>query len=79
LDLRANPFGNEGLRALAASPFAANLTALYLYEGGIGRAGVQALIDSPHLRGLKRLQLHARMSKEQKETLRQRFGDRLQC
>lgn len=54
--------GDEGVAALASSPYAANLTSLDLsglYAAGIGlsASGMRALARSPHLRSLTHLDL----------------------
>lgn len=53
LDLSDNPFGLEGVQALAANlPL---LETLDLCRVPLGRPGAQALADSPHFKNLKRL------------------------
>jgi uncharacterized protein (TIGR02996 family) len=76
LDLRGSHGGDEGLQALASSPHAANLTYLLLIDAQVGLPGVQAFIDSPHLQRLQRLWLGVSMTEKQRQTLRNRFGDR---
>jgi uncharacterized protein (TIGR02996 family) len=75
---------NEGAIALASCPELSALRALELNDFGIDEEGFQALIDSPHLRGLTWLDLrgtpyhcHA-MSDKTERALRRRFGDTLQ-
>lgn len=58
LELQMNQFGDEGAKALAASPALTGCRDLSVWGGvRIGPAGAVALAGSPHLAGLYRLQL----------------------
>lgn len=50
LDLSRNPLGDEGVEAIAASPYASYLGTLALAEVGMTDRGVLALTSSPHLK-----------------------------
>lgn len=68
---------------LAAAPVFANLVSLDLGYNGIGVDGAQALLDSPHLKGLKTLCLEHNFFGEDEdedavlEALEMRFGEGL--
>lgn len=75
LDLSDNPFGLEGVRALAAADLPL-LESLDLSRVPMGRPGAQALADSPHFKKLTRLVV----SEEQvgligRQLLEKRFHD----
>lgn len=57
LSLGDNAIGDEGARALAASPACARLRRLDLAGNGLTDEGVEALAASPYLRGLEKLSL----------------------
>ena len=57
LSLGYGRVGDEGARALAASPHVRNLRVLHLGDCGLGAAGAAALAGSPHLAQLRRLSL----------------------
>lgn len=59
LSLGGNAIGDEGARALAASPACARLRHLDLSENRLTDEGVAALAASPYLRALERLSLTA--------------------
>jgi hypothetical protein len=72
-----NLLGDEGVVALAGSPFLANLQTLELYDVRLGDAGARALLESPHLRRLTRVvgyEHSRRLGKGLKQALRERFG-----
>jgi len=75
LSLGYGRVGDEGARALAASPHVRNLRVLHLGDCGLGAAGAAALAGSPHLARLLRLSLsgHA-IDREARDNLRERFG-----
>jgi uncharacterized protein (TIGR02996 family) len=78
VDLSDNQIGPGAVEALAESPAIANVRALSLRNNPIGDAGGKALAASPHLDGLLRLDLSGvALSERVKETLRQRFGERV--
>ncbi len=56
LDLSRNPLGDEGVEALAASPYGSYLRSLYLDGVGATDRGARALASSPHLADLGYLQ-----------------------
>ncbi|NUW37228.1 hypothetical protein HTZ77_38360 [Nonomuraea sp. SMC257] len=49
LDLRYNPIGPAGARALVEAPFAGSLRRLFLYGHDVGDAGVRVLANAPQL------------------------------
>lgn len=53
LNLLNNWIGDEGVAALAASPYLKNLTSLGLGRNWIGDAGAAALAASPYLKDVK--------------------------
>jgi serine/threonine protein kinase len=55
LDLTNKQIGDEGVKALAASPSLANRSALYLSGNQVGDAGALALANSRHALNLNRL------------------------
>ena len=57
LDLSDNPLGDEGVEALAQSPYASYMRSLYLGDVGATDRGAKALADSPHLANLSYLVL----------------------
>jgi uncharacterized protein (TIGR02996 family) len=57
LDLYGNAIGDEGVQALARSPFLQNLTQLDLFDNDIGDAGVRALAQSRFLQNVTHLDL----------------------
>src|SRR5262249_51602011 len=88
LKLRSPSVPNGGLAedvvtALAASPSLAGLTALDLWNNPIGVAGAQAILDSPHLKRLRILQIVECFYGDEEgedeilDALQQRFGDGL--
>jgi hypothetical protein len=48
-----NRIGDEGVRALAASPHLGRLTHLRLWDCGTSEKGARALAESPHLTSLR--------------------------
>ena len=54
LELAANPFGLDGVKALASADLPL-LEELDLGRVAMGRPGAAALAESPHLKNLKRL------------------------
>jgi hypothetical protein len=79
LSLWSGGVGDEGAKALAASPGLARLTELRLDGNSIERAGALALAASPHLRRLRLLGLSSnrRLGDEERRLLHERFGDRV--
>jgi uncharacterized protein (TIGR02996 family) len=73
--------GDEGVEGLAASPILQTIECLSLQTCGFGDAGAAALVASPHLGRLERLFLGsdsaARLSPHARDSLRERFGDRI--
>jgi hypothetical protein len=64
-----------GAEAVAASPYLARLTSLYLNSNGIGAA---ALAASPYLRQVSWLYVERnQIGTDAEQALRQRFGNRL--
>jgi hypothetical protein len=57
LDLSGNPLGDEGVEAIAASPYGSYLRSLYLNEVGATDRAARALASSPHLADLGYLEL----------------------
>src|SRR5262249_22755555 len=57
LDLTNKHVGDAGVKALAASPRLANLSALILSGNGVGDEGITALATSPHVLNVSRLVL----------------------
>jgi hypothetical protein len=57
LDLSANALGDEGVEAIAASPYGSYLRTLYLNEVGATDRAARALASSPHLADLGYLEL----------------------
>jgi serine/threonine protein kinase len=55
LDLTNKNIGDEGAKALAATPRLANLSVLILSGNNLGDEGVKALAESPHIMNLNRL------------------------
>lgn len=75
LSLAYNQLADEGVFALAASPYLKGLMSLDLSNNGIGDAGATALLDSPHLTGLLVLNLAFNpISAEVQDRLLDRFG-----
>jgi hypothetical protein len=68
--------GNEGIRAIAASPHLAGLEELVLVSNEMGRAGARALAESPHLQRLQSLVIKSQIycDKRSFELLQNRFG-----
>jgi antitoxin component YwqK of YwqJK toxin-antitoxin module len=78
LNLQGNALGDGGAIALAGSEALTSLRSLDLSGNGIGDDGALALARSPHLAALEWLQLgRAEVSREAREALRARFGDRV--
>jgi uncharacterized protein (TIGR02996 family) len=76
LDLGWARIKKDGVKALANSRRLKNLKHLDLGENNFGREGAKALAESPHLSRLECLNLrHTKLSKRDKEMLRERFGD----
>lgn len=67
-----------GVILLADHPAAARLKQLDLANNGIEGAAVQALIDSPHLECVERLNIGRGPSRAECRRLRRRFGDRVE-
>lgn len=57
LDLSRNSLGDEGVVAIAESPYGSYLGTLYLNEVGATDVAARALASSPHLAGLGYLEL----------------------
>lgn len=77
---RATPEGEAAGRLLAACPRLAALEELHLVLEGVGDEGALALAASPHLAGLRLLDLGGnRFGPAAVEALRQRFGPRVYC
>jgi hypothetical protein len=57
LNLEHNALGDHEARLLAGSPYARRLVYLSLGANRIGRAGIEAIAASPHLSGLRVLDL----------------------
>ncbi len=76
--LSANPIGDEGVRALARSPWMAQLRELNLDGTGMSDAGAEALLQSPHVDSIRKLIcLKNELSEEMEQRLSRKFGSRL--
>jgi hypothetical protein len=73
------PTAQQIITSVARAPALASLRRLNLAWPGhsLNAETAQALVSSPHLAGLERLEIRARLARGVFDSLRQRFGDRL--
>jgi uncharacterized protein (TIGR02996 family) len=70
--------GPAGVRLLAGHPAVAQLERLDVSGNRIDAAAVRALVESPHLRSVRRLGIGGGLSVEDRRRLRRRFGERVE-
>jgi hypothetical protein len=76
LRLAHSRLGDEGVRALANSPYLTRLQELSLDGNELDSPAAQALLDSPWLNRVRRLGLRGSyFSSNEQEQLRARFGE----
>jgi uncharacterized protein (TIGR02996 family) len=83
IESRNHPVVNSAVRKIVSSPKIASLQRLQVCVRGLGEEGVRAILESPHLEGLKKLELgnYRSLSAELRRGLSDRFGpmDSLGC